>query len=55
MTAALSINFGANGYFFWASGIDYTVLGINLFAVIALLCLLRSNRSLNPTSLNSQG
>lgn len=50
--AGLSATVGANGQFFWASGGDQTVLGLNLFAVIAFFCLVRPNKSLKPTLLH---
>ncbi|KGM56944.1 hypothetical protein N799_01980 [Lysobacter arseniciresistens ZS79] len=49
--ATLSANVGANGQFFLASGGDQTILGINLFAAIALFCLVRSNKSFKPKPL----
>lgn len=49
--ATLSANVGANGQFFWASGSSQTILGINLFAAVALLCLVRSNNSFKPKPL----
>lgn len=49
--ASLSANVGANGQFFWASGGDQTVLGLNLFAVVACFFLVRSSNSLKENPL----
>lgn len=42
----LSLNFGASGQFFIGTDTSGFTIGINLFALIALLLLLRSNKAL---------
>ena len=40
-----SANLGANGQFFFGTGVTESVVGVNLFAVVALVLLVRSNVS----------
>lgn len=44
-------NVGANSQFFVGTGVSEFAIGVNLFAVIALILLVRSNNSFKPTLL----
>jgi hypothetical protein len=47
--AGFSANIGANGDFLFGPGVTECVFGINLFAIIALVLLVRSNNAFKPT------
>jgi len=49
--AEFGVNVGANGEFFIGTGVTEFAIGINLFAVFALLLLVRSNNSSKATPL----
>ena len=51
VNGTLAFNVGANGEFYVGAGGSGFMLGANLFAVLALVCLVRSNNSFKPMPL----
>ena len=51
VNGTLAFNVGANGQFYVGTGGSGLMFGANLFAVLALICLVRSNNSFKPNPL----
>jgi hypothetical protein len=50
--ASITANIGANGQFYFGSAAPEIVLGINLFALVALVLLVRANRQVSSSVSN---